>query len=135
MDWLSYNYSEWFHLKKFTQKIPFKGNFFLEICFHLILMKYLYVEKQGWEFTHLFSKRIARFAKKWAIAQKTSDSLIFGERPEQIPYGRSFLVSSLRDLLTLIIFGERPDDLQWAMGEWVMNKWANSQPCKWVTVS
>ena len=33
--------------EKFTQKIPFKGKIFLEICFHLILKKYLYVEKQG----------------------------------------------------------------------------------------
>ena len=38
-----------------------------------------------------------------------SRSLISSERPEQIVYGRSFLVSDLSDLLTLLIFGEPPD--------------------------
>ena len=36
-------------------------------------------------------------------------SLIFGERPEQISHGRSFLVSDLSDSLTLLIFGDRPE--------------------------
>ena len=99
-------------------------------------LRLLRTNEQGWDSLIGFLSKSLVFSKKMSnLLKKTSDSLIFGERPEQIPYGRSFLVSSLRDLLTLIIFGERPDDLQWAMGEWVMNKWANSQPCKWVTVS
>ena len=36
-------------------------------------------------------------------------SLIFGEQPEQIARGRSFLVSDLSDLLTSLIFGEGPE--------------------------
>ena len=36
-----------------------------------------------------------------------SKSLIFGERPERITHGRSFLVSDLSDSLTSLIFGER----------------------------
>ena len=62
---------------------------------------------QGWEFAQLFSKRIARFLRKngrmsdWL--KKTSDLLIFGEQPERIAHGRSFLVSDLSDLLTSLI--------------------------------
>ena len=59
---------------------------------------------QGWEFTHRFSKGIARFLRK---NEQISDSLkkmrdlfIFGERSERIAYGNSFLVSDLSDLLT-----------------------------------
>ena len=36
-------------------------------------------------------------------------SLIFGEQPERIAHGRSFLVSDLSDLLTSLIFGEGPE--------------------------
>ena len=53
------------------------------------------------------------FCKKWAnneqmsdLLKKTSDSLLcsfFGEWPEQITHGHSFLVSKLSDLLTSLI--------------------------------
>ena len=55
---------------------------------------------QGWEFAHRFSERIARFLQKnERMSKKTSDSLIFGEQPEQLAHGRSFLVSNLSDWL------------------------------------
>ena len=41
--------------------------------------------------------------------KKTSDSIIFCERPEQFAHGCSFLVSDMSDLLTLLIFGERSE--------------------------
>ena len=62
---------------------------------------------QGWEFAHRFSERIAHFW--WATWAICSWSLIFGERPEQIAHGCSFLVSDLSDSLTSLIFGERPE--------------------------
>ena len=85
-------------------------------------------EYQGWEFTHRFSKRIARFLPKNEqmsnSLKKTSNSLICSflvidlsdcsrslissERCEWICHGRSFLVSDLSDTLTSLIFGERP---------------------------
>ena len=55
------------------------------------------------------------FAKKWVnkqFGQKNehlAHSLIFGERPEQIAHGHSFLVSDLSDSLTSLIFGEWPE--------------------------
>ncbi len=58
--------------------------------------------KQGWEFAHRFSERIARFLRKNErmsdSLKKTSDSLI-----------RSFLVSDLSNSLTSLIFGEQPE--------------------------
>ena len=51
------------------------------------------------------------FAQNWAnerFAQKNEQfthSLTFGERPEQIAHGHSFLVSDLSDSLTSLIFG------------------------------
>ena len=42
----------------------------------------------------------------WAICSQT---LISSEQPERIAHGRSFLVSELGDLLTSLIFGERPE--------------------------
>ena len=50
------------------------------------------------------------FAKKWAnewFPQKNkwfAHSLTFGEQPERIAHGRSFLVRDLSDSLTLLIF-------------------------------
>ena len=68
---------------------------------------------QGWEFSHRCSEQIARFLRKNERMSNslkiTSDSLIFGERPERIAHGRSFLVTDLSNLLTSLIFGERPD--------------------------
>ena len=65
---------------------------------------------QGWEFSHRFPERIARFLPKnerMTIPSKKNKrfahSLIFGERPEP---KRSFLVSDLSDSL---IFSERPE--------------------------
>ena len=49
---------------------------------------------------------------EWAIYSKNewfACSLIFGERPEQITHGCSFLVSDLSDSLTSLIFRERPE--------------------------
>ena len=43
--------------------------------------------------------------------KKTSDLLIFGERPKRIAHGCSFLVINLSDLLKSLIFGERPERL------------------------
>ena len=40
---------------------------------------------------------------------RAGNSLIFGEGPERIAHGCSFLVSDLSDLLTSLIFGERPE--------------------------
>ena len=52
----------------------------------------------------------------WAIC---SWSLIFGERPERITHGRSFLVSNL--LLTSLIFGEQPERFAHiAQGKWAI---------------
>ena len=60
---------------------------------------------QGWEFAHSICEWIARFfAKKLRMSnslKKMSDSLIFGELPEQFAQVRSFLVSDLSKLLTL----------------------------------
>ena len=42
-----------------------------------------------------------RFAQK---NEQFAHCLIFGERPERISHGRSFLVSDLSDSLTLLIF-------------------------------
>ena len=55
--------------------------------------------RQGWEFTHRFSERIARFlSKNEQFAQKNerfTHSLIFGERPERFAHDRSFPLSNL----------------------------------------
>ena len=72
------------------------------------------------------------FAKKWAnerFAHKNEQfaySLIFGELPEWIAHGRSFLVSDLSDSLTSLIFIEQ---LEWFAhiahqqrgNEWIAN--------------
>ena len=45
---------------------------------------------------------------EWAIhSKKLSNALIFGERPEQIAQGCSFMESNLSDSLTLLIYGEQ----------------------------
>ena len=50
---------------------------------------------QGWEFSHRCSEQIARFLRKNERMSNslkiTSDSLIFGERPERIAHGRLFI--------------------------------------------
>ena len=69
----------------------------------------------------VFYKKMSKWAicsKKWEICSFAhfwwvtwmipSCSLIFGERPERIAHGCSFLVSDLSDLLTSLIFGELP---------------------------
>ena len=47
------------------------------------------------------------------LVSDLSDSLMvayfFGERPERIAHGRSFLVSDLSNLLTSLIFGKQPE--------------------------
>ena len=48
-----------------------------------------------------FLRRNEQFAQK---NEQFAHCLIFGERPEQISHGRSFLVSDLSDSLTLLIF-------------------------------
>ena len=47
-----------------------------------------------------------QFAQK---NKRFAHSLIFGERPEQIAHGSSFLVSNLSDLLILLIYGDQPE--------------------------
>ena len=71
-------------------------------CFyerHIFQQNNVITQIQGWEFTHRFSERIARFLPKNERVRdsrnKMSDSLI-----------RSFLVSDLSNLLTSLIFGE-----------------------------
>ena len=72
-----------------------------------------------------------RFAQKnewfahfwWATWAIGSWSLIFSERREWIAHGRSFLVSDLSDLLTLFIFGERPEQF----AHIAHHKWGNEQ--------
>ena len=54
---------------------------------------------QSWEFSHRFSEQITLFFRQ---NERLSDLLILGERPEQFAHGRSFLVSDLSDLLTLL---------------------------------
>ena len=56
-----------------------------------------------------FLNELLFFAKKiseWAIRSR---SLISSERPKQMAHGCSFLVSDLSDTLTLLIFGEQPE--------------------------
>ena len=55
---------------------------------------------QGWEFAHRFSERIACFLRKKGANER------FAQKKRVI---RSFLVSSLSDLLTSHFFGERPE--------------------------
>ena len=62
--------------------------------------------EQGWEFAH---------------------SLIFGEQPEQIAHGCSFLVSDLSDLLTSLIFSR--------FGNLLICSFAQIAQIKWATVS
>ena len=69
--------------------------------------------EEGWEFTHRFSKQITRFLQKNEqmsdLLKKTSDSLIFGERPEPIAHCCLFLVNDMSNSLTSLIFDERPE--------------------------
>ena len=46
---------------------------------------------------------------RWATWAIRSRSLVSSEWPEQIAHGRSFLVSDLSDMLTLLLFGERSE--------------------------
>ena len=50
----------------------------------------------------------------WATWAIHSRSLIFSEQPERIFHGRSFLVSDLSNSLTSLIFGERPEQFEFA---------------------
>ena len=63
---------------------------------------------KGVEFSHRFSEQIARFLQKKEqmndSLKKTSDSLIFSERPERFPHVRSFLVSDLSESLMVAHF-------------------------------
>ena len=58
---------------------------------------------QGWEFAHWFSERIACILPKNLqmsnLLKKMSDSLIFGEGPEQFTHDRSFPLYDLSKLL------------------------------------
>ena len=75
-----------------------------------------------YDFSQIFVERITRFLwakNKWAMhSEKTSNLLIYHEQPEQIAHGRSFVVSDLRDLLTVahliwaILANERMSDEQ-----------------------
>ena len=81
--------------------------------------------KQGWEFAHRFSERIARFLRKNErmsdSLKKTSNSLISSFLVSDLSKSLmvahiwwatwancSFLVSDLSDSLTSLIFGEQP---------------------------
>ena len=58
----------------------------------------------------------------WATWAIRAWSLIFGEGPERIAHGHSFLVSKLSNLLTLLIFGDYLSDLLTSLiikREWV----------------
>ena len=123
-------------------------------------LNYYLTKLQGWEFTHLISKRIARFcpkisewankSKKWAIHLLAhflwaswairSWSLICLGQPERFAHGRSFPLSNLSNLLTVAhlswaIWANRSQPLIWLeqnerMSKWALSEWANSQPCK-----
>ena len=58
---------------------------------------------QGWEFAHRISERITRFLPKNErmrdSLKKMSDSLIFGEQPEQFAHDCSFPLSDLSESL------------------------------------
>ena len=57
-----------------------------------------------------FAQRNEQFDHfRWATWAIRSWSLIFGEQPERIAHGCSFLVSDLTDSLTSLIFGEPPE--------------------------
>ena len=59
---------------------------------------------------HLNKRAICSFAYfRWPTWAIRSWSLIFGEQPERISHGCSFLMSDLRDSLTSLNFGERPE--------------------------
>ena len=68
--------------------------------------------------------------------------LIFHEQPEQFAHGRSFDMSNLSDLLTVLhmswaIWENRSHWLIWfersvQVSKWVMREWANSQP--WINL-
>ena len=97
-----------------------------KLCFVSASYSAILSYKQGWEFAHLFSERIARFLPKneqmsdllkkraihpfahfwWATWAIRSRSHISSERCEQIAHGRSFMVSNLSDSLTSLIFGD-----------------------------
>ena len=70
--------------------------------------KAVFASDQGLEFAHRFSERIARFLQKNEqmsdSLKKTSDSLIFGERPERFAHGHSILVSDLSKSLMVAYF-------------------------------
>ena len=71
----------------------------------------LFAYFQGWEFAHLFSKRIARFLpKKEQMSdslkknEQFTHSLIFGELPERFAHDRSFPLSNVSELLMVANF-------------------------------
>ena len=71
--------------------------------------------------------------------KKTSDSLIFGEPPERITHGRSFLVRDLSTSLTLLIFGEGPEHFahiaHFWRGTWVIRSHSSLKKSKWANRS
>ena len=64
--------------------------------------------RQGWEFAHRFSERIALFLHKNEqmihSLKKTSNLLIYHERPERMAQARSFVLSNLSNLLMVAHF-------------------------------
>ena len=113
-----------------------------------------------YDFSQTFLSELLVFCEgknEWAIRWKKewfAHSLIYHEWPEQIAHGRSFVMSSLRDLLTVYLLtwetwvicsqllicpgrsewiSHSPsfhlsDFRKWAMSEWAMSEWSNSQP-------
>ena len=59
----------------------------------------------------------------WGPGGIRSWLLIYGERPERIAHGRSFLVNELSDSLTSLIFGERPERFAHIANQ----KWGNER--------
>ena len=55
------------------------------------------------------SNSLKKQAIRLFLVRDLSDLLIFGERPERIAHGCSFLVSDLSDSHTSLIFGEGPE--------------------------
>ena len=85
---------------------PRAGNLFIGFLSESLV----FCEKINWWAICSKKQAIRSFAHFWWVTWAIrSLSLIFGERPERIAHGRSFLVSDLSDSLTSLIFGEWPE--------------------------
>ena len=68
----------------------------------------------------------------WATLEIRSRSLFWHEWPERFAHSPSFVLSNLRESLTvahlILAIWANEQMSKWAMSEWAMSKWANFQP-------